>query len=76
MLCAEGCSDWYGGAIDPNYNNATFGYGACSQVPAEPANANSSIRFHDLAIGHFDWDMNKAKNAPMAWDALVDAYSG
>lgn len=74
MLCSKGCSDWYGGAIDPNYNNATFGYGASGQLPVTPGSVNSTIRFHDLAIGHFDWDMNKAKNAPGAWDALVRGY--
>ncbi|KAJ9138284.1 hypothetical protein NKR19_g7892 [Coniochaeta hoffmannii] len=36
VLCEKGCSDWYGGAIDPNNNNATFGYGASSHAPTAP----------------------------------------
>jgi hypothetical protein len=63
FLCSKGCSDWYGGSIDPSYNNGTFGYAASSQVPVAPGDASSAIKFHDLAIGHFDWDLTKAKNA-------------
>lgn len=75
VLCSAGCSDWYGGSIDPNYNNATFGYGASGGAVATPSSVNSSIHFHDLAIGHFDMDLTKAKNGKATWDELVKGYA-
>lgn len=71
ILCSKGCSDWYGGSIDPNYNNATFGYGASSHAPSAPGDVKSAIKFHDLAIGHFDMDLTKAKNGAAAWTSLT-----
>ncbi|KAB5530381.1 hypothetical protein GE09DRAFT_1252550 [Coniochaeta sp. 2T2.1] len=71
ILCEKGCSDWLGGEIDPNYNNGTFGYAASSVLPAAPADKDGAIRFHDLAIGHFDWDLNRAKNAGGQWEAAT-----
>ncbi len=73
FLCSDGCSDWYGGAIDPNHNNATFGYGVSSRPVAQPANINSSISYHNVAKGHFDIDLTKAKRAE--FDALTKAAS-
>ncbi|KAB5581029.1 hypothetical protein GE09DRAFT_1256171 [Coniochaeta sp. 2T2.1] len=73
ILCERGCSDWLGGEVDPNYNNGTFGYGASSHAPTAPADKDSAIRFHDLAIGHFDWDLNKAKNEAGVWGGMTKA---
>jgi len=66
FLCAAGCSNWYGGEIDPNFNNATFGFG----ISSLPASGNS-IRFHNVAKGHFDIDLTKAKRAD--FDAMTKA---
>jgi hypothetical protein len=71
VLCAKGCSDWYGGAIDPTYNNATFGYAASGTVPAAPGDVKTPIRFHDLAIGHFDFDLTKARNEAGVWGKMT-----
>ncbi len=73
FLCAEGCSAWYGGSIDPNNNNATFGWGASSRPIESPSNPNTSIHFHDIAMGHFDIDLTKAKRAD--FDTIVKAVS-
>lgn len=76
MLCAEGCSAWYGGAIGPRDANATFGYGVSSHAPAAPADVASAIGFHDLAYGHFDMNLPRdAANGAASWAALTSSSS-
>ncbi|KAK0633992.1 hypothetical protein B0T14DRAFT_508179 [Immersiella caudata] len=71
FICSQGCSDWWGGSIDPNYNNATFGYGASSRPISSPANVTGGIPFHNVVIGHFDFDLTKAKRGVGEWEGLV-----
>ncbi|KAK4442583.1 hypothetical protein QBC34DRAFT_312817 [Podospora aff. communis PSN243] len=71
FICSSGCSDWYGGAIDANHNNATFGYAASSRPVAQPGNVTGPIGFHNVVIGHFDVDMGRVKRGAAAWDSLV-----
>jgi len=71
FLCSAGCSDWWGGSIDPNNNNATFGYGASSRPIAQPGSVTGSIPFHNVVIDHFDLDLTKAKRGKGDWDALI-----
>lgn len=71
FICWDGCSDWYGGSIDPQNSNATFGYAASSHPVANKGNANSSIPFHDLARAHFDFDLTKAKRSAADFDTLI-----
>ncbi|KAJ9144134.1 hypothetical protein NKR23_g6036 [Pleurostoma richardsiae] len=69
FLCAKGCSNWYGGSIDPKNSNATFGYAASNRPVAVPASTNSSIPYHNIAKGHFDIDLTRAKNAIATFQA-------
>ncbi len=73
FVCSDGCSSWFGGSIDPNNNNATFGWGASSRPIESPSSPTSPIHFHDVAMGHFDMDLTKAKRTN--FDALVKAAS-
>ena len=76
FLCSEGCSNWYGGDIDPNNNNATLGHGTSSRPVSQPGNVNSSIPFHNVNKGHFVIDLTKAKRSAADFDALIKASSG
>jgi cellobiose dehydrogenase (acceptor) len=67
FVCSKGCSDWYGGEIDPNYNNATLGYSA-SNLPVETPD---HIPFHTLAYAHFGIDLSTAKHPMGEFDMLL-----
>ncbi|KAK5659576.1 hypothetical protein OQA88_778 [Cercophora sp. LCS_1] len=76
FICSAGCSDWWGGSIDANHNNATYGYAASSRPVSQPANITGPISFHNLVIDHFDMDMAKTKRGKADWDALTKAPGG
>ncbi|KAH8752456.1 hypothetical protein F5882DRAFT_268324, partial [Hyaloscypha sp. PMI_1271] len=63
VVCC-GCSSWFGGAASvPAMGDTFFGYAVSNLSIADPASPSTSIGFHNVVKGHWEFNITDARNS-------------